>query len=132
VRPTECQASGRLHRVLTDTWATSQLKAYYDVLCLDMDRRSEPLPQNRPAGDDDFDLVLRDLDCAVLNLALRTFDDRAGDNDRGFQTVRGVFVEGDPVYDGARIHTKTHVQIAVRDRSCILGYFRPSGGYTLQ
>ncbi len=47
-----------------------------------------------------------------------------------FQTVRGAFVEGDPVYEGARIHAKTHVQIAVRDPSCILGYFRPAASYT--
>ena len=44
----------------------------------------------------------------------------------GYQTVRGVFVEGEPAYDGAGIYTRTHVQIAVRDRACILGYFLPT------
>ena len=41
------------------------------------------------------------------------------------QTVRGVFVEGEPAYEGAGIYTKTHIQIAVGDSSCILGYFLP-------
>jgi hypothetical protein len=116
---------------LTDTWATAQLGAYYDVLRENLEQEGEPLPENRHAGEDDFDLVLRDLDCAVLNLALRTFDDQVDDDGPYFQTVRGVFVEGGPVYAGARIHAKTHVQVAVRDPACVLGYFRPVGGYTL-
>ncbi|MBK9648990.1 MAG: hypothetical protein IPO67_28230 [Deltaproteobacteria bacterium] len=40
-------------------------------------------------------------------------------------TVRGVFVEGDEASPGARIHLKTHVQIAVRNPDCIIGYFKP-------
>lgn len=43
-----------------------------------------------------------------------------------FQTVRGVFTEGDPAFPGAGIQSKTHVQVAVRDLDCILGYFRPA------
>lgn len=117
---------------LTDTWATSQLGAYYDVLRDNLERSDEPMPENRAAGPGDFDLVLRDLDCAVLNLALKTFDDEVQDYALYFQTVRGVFVEGEPVYEGARIQAKTHVQIAVRDTTCILGYFRPAGGYTAE
>ena len=114
---------------LTDTWATSYLAPFHQELKLDL---GESLPVNRPAGKTDFDLVLRDLDCAVLNYALRTADEELGGGDKYFQTARGVFLEGDPIYEGARIFTKTHVQIAVRDPSCILGYFRPSGGYTVE
>lgn len=36
-----------------------------------------------------------------------------------FQTVRGCFPEGKPVYPGSKILRETHVQIAVRDVSCI-------------
>jgi hypothetical protein len=42
-----------------------------------------------------------------------------------YQTVRGAFMEGTPVYPGAGIFEKTHIQIAVRDPDWILGYFRP-------
>ena len=43
-----------------------------------------------------------------------------------FDTVRGYFPEGGPLFEGARIMARTHVQICVRtpERS-IRGYFRP-------
>jgi hypothetical protein len=111
---------------LTDTNATAVLPPFYEVLRESLDAAGQPMPENRAAGENDFDLVLRDLDCAVLNLALQSFDDEGAESGVTYQTVRGVFVEGDAIYDGARIHAKTHVQIAVRDPSCILGYFRPA------
>lgn len=117
---------------LTDTWATSSLPSYFDSLRALFEAKGEALPQNRAGGERDFDLVLRDLDCAVLNLALRTIDEESGDSGPYYQTVRGAFVEGESVFDGARIHAKTHLQIAVRDPACILGYFRPAGGYTTE
>lgn len=43
-----------------------------------------------------------------------------------YQTVRGVFVEGQPAYPGAGIMLKSHVQVAVRDQRCIIGFFRPN------
>ena len=36
-----------------------------------------------------------------------------------FQTVRGCFPEGEPVFAGSKILSLTHVQIAVRDPACI-------------
>ncbi len=36
-----------------------------------------------------------------------------------YQTVRGCFPEGKPVYEGSRILRETHVQIAVRDIACV-------------
>jgi hypothetical protein len=85
-----------------------------------------PVPENRPARPGDHDLLLRNLDCSVINLCMRRMDRHyAGPEHVYYQTVRGVFVEGEPAYPGAKIHTKTHIQIAVRDTSCILGYFKP-------
>ena len=37
-----------------------------------------------------------------------------------FQTVRGCFPEGEPLYEGSKILRQTHVQISVRDATCIL------------
>ena len=34
-------------------------------------------------------------------------------------------MEGESVYPGAAIYSKTHIQIAVRDPACIMGYFLP-------
>ena len=42
-----------------------------------------------------------------------------------FDTVRGAFPEGDPVFDESQILTKTHVQICVRNPESIAAYFLP-------
>lgn len=109
---------------LTDTAATGLLGTYYDLLVQELASTGRSLPENRAAGRDDFDLVLRRLDCAVLNFALSELDSI----DVRHDTVRGVFTEGAAAYPGARIFSKTHVQIAVRNPDCIVGYFRPAEG----
>jgi hypothetical protein len=112
---------------LGDTWATRQLRGFYDRLIIDLKAASAPIPVNRAARAKDFDLVLRNLDCAVINFGMKAYDTSTGGTPY-FQTVRGVFVEGGPAYEGAQILMKNHVQIAVRDVSCILGYFVPTPG----
>lgn len=67
------------------------------------------------------DLLQRHLDCAVINF-LHESHEKAGL--LPFDTVRGVFVEGDPIYATAGFCHKTHIQIAVRNASRIKGYFR--------
>ncbi len=65
------------------------------------------------------DTVRRQLDCAViehLNKVMQESD--------SIDTVRGVFVEGGPLYPGAGFQAKTHIQIAVRDPACIKGVIR--------
>ena len=114
---------------LTDTWATHQLGRYHDDLVQRLTASERAVPVNRKAGPNDFDLVLRHLDCAVINYALASMDRRSLGGGPFFQTVRGVFVEGPPAFPGAGIHIKSHVQVAVRDPACILGYFLPAGGY---
>lgn len=65
---------------------------------------------------------LRALDCAVINDCL----DRLGERGIIFETVRGAFLEGEPVFPGTTISAETHIQIAVRNADCILGVFRPN------
>ena len=109
---------------LTDTAATRHLADWYDQLVADCALVGQPVPVNKPLGQGDHDLLLRFRDCAVLNLGLDDADESAGH--AVYQTVRGVFPEGEPAFQGSRIRTKTHVQIAVRDPDCVLGYFRPT------
>jgi len=73
-----------------------------------------PLPVNKG--------LMHRLDCAVINYSLPWIEQLWNFQ---FQTVRGVFQEGQPVYAGSDIREKSHIQIAVRDPSCILGYFKP-------
>lgn len=63
------------------------------------------------------------LDCAVINSLVTHLRDFEG---REIDSVRGCFWEGKPVYRGAEILEKAHIQIAVRNPRCVLGYFRPA------
>lgn len=109
---------------LTDTFATGRLPDWHRRLGDELHHAGAPVPENGRAFPGDHDLLLRYLDCAVLNSGLDTYEFAPGL--QPFQTVRGVFPEGDWAYPGARIRAKTHVQVAVRDQESILGYFRPA------
>jgi len=81
----------------------------------------DKLPQNSNVGESN-DLLLRYLDCAVIeylhSISYPVFETK-------FDSVRGVFVEGNPIYPNAGFREKTHIQICVVDPKCILGYFKP-------
>jgi hypothetical protein len=98
---------------LTDTRYTDLLlPVYEDVRRMYRRRRKKP-PANRRGR--------RDLDCMVINelIAVQPEEQR-------FQTVRGPFLEGSPSFPGSGILRESHIQLAVRDRTCILGVFRPN------
>ncbi len=42
-----------------------------------------------------------------------------------FDSVRGVFFEGNELYEGAGFLDKTHIQICIRNPNLIRGYFIP-------
>ena len=67
------------------------------------------------------DLLLRKLDCAVINF-LHLAREKAGQEP--FNTVRGVFTEGEHVYPNSGFRRKTHIQICVRNQANIHGVFR--------
>lgn len=95
------------------------VKTAYDGLMTMFEKSGAPKPENKKAPKDSReDKVLRYLDCAVINHLVKT-------SGTEFDTVRGLFVEGGPVYDGAEIFDKTHVEIAVRNPACIKGVFLP-------
>jgi hypothetical protein len=81
------------------------------------------LPTNRsPKSGVGNDLILRRLDCAVINWCL---DFLEKEEKQHYHTVRGLFSEGLPVFEGSKILAKSHVQVAVRDDTAIVGYFKP-------
>jgi len=86
-----------------------------------------PMPINTTAPKDkSTDLVMRYLDCAVINHlhAIIEGDDRPPGVEP-FDTVRGLFSEGNLLYNGGGFYDKTHSQISVRNPSCIKGIFIP-------
>ncbi|MGE0253765.1 MAG: hypothetical protein AB7N54_13850 [Alphaproteobacteria bacterium] len=76
-----------------------------------------PLPKNSP----DPDKLRRNLDCAVITL-LHQVRREAGEPP--IDTVRGVFIEGQPIFGGSGFRDKTHIQICVCNPDCIKGVFR--------
>lgn len=80
------------------------------------------MPRNEAGGRGDEDLVKRKLDCAVINWVHAM---RAERGLSAFDCVRGAFQEGSALYEGAGIRAKTHIQLCVRSRASIRGYFRP-------
>lgn len=77
------------------------------------------MPKNKEAYSGDHDKLLRPLDRAVIEFLHATNTD-----EQQFDSVRGMFVEGEELYKGAGFHEKTHVQIAIRNPMMIKGYFR--------
>jgi hypothetical protein len=68
--------------------------------------------------------LLRELDCAVINHLhqIRAFDQPPL---QPFDSVKGVFLsEGGQIYQGSGFFNKTHIQICIRNPSCIKGVFR--------
>jgi hypothetical protein len=79
------------------------------------------LPANRAPATQSA-LLLRDLDCAVINYLHRL---REEEGLKPFDTVRSAFMEGEPLYPTAGFYSKNHIQLCVRNENCIKGYFRP-------
>ncbi|MEB0029409.1 hypothetical protein QN372_01475 [Undibacterium sp. RTI2.1] len=102
---------------LTNSASLHQVKVAYevlDILCTLID--DTVIPKN--SGD----LLRRKLDCAVFETL---HQQREEGKLLPYRSVRGVFWEGEDLYPGAGFKEKNHLQLCVRDTSCILGYFRP-------
>jgi hypothetical protein len=99
---------------LTDVKHTNLLREEYRAVRRSRRQLGVPMPRNRGKR--------RDLDCLIINELTRS-SERKGIN---FQTVRCPFLEGRPAFPGSGILHESHVQITVRDPSCILGVFRPN------
>jgi len=101
------------------------VKQSYIFLCNACKSDNKPLPQNKPI-DKDSELLLRNLDCAVIETAHAYNDNLVKEGKSGytFDTVRGVFWEGKELYKNAGFREKNHIQVCVRNPNCIKGYFR--------
>ena len=87
-----------------------------------------PIPENRDIRvGDRGDKLLRYRDCAVIRQLHDMVEtaEPGGPLTEPFDTVRGLFVEGEPAYPGGGFYEKTHTQIAVRTDRCIKGLFLP-------
>lgn len=107
---------------LTTAFGIEAVRRGYQSLRLSHSESGAPLPRNSA------DLLLRRLDCAVIRRVHAIFDEASLPP---FDTVRGIFTEGSPAYEGAAFSEKTHVQIAVCNPHAIKGVFRVPDAHLL-
>ena len=89
----------------------NKLKAIYN----DLVSKGIALPENTGK-----DFYKRKLDCFLINSLI------AQEQDKGnrYDSVRGVFFEGNELYKNAGFREKNHIQISVINPNCIKGYFK--------
>ena len=104
---------------LLDTMYTHDLATFYRRWEAKNRNNGLALPVNAGRAPDH---KLRRLDCAVLNQYLEEMGDVSG---KSFDTVRGCFTEGEPIFETSGFRLESHIQIAVRNPACIIGVFRP-------
>ena len=104
---------------LMETSALELVESAYNALVNSLQSAGKELPVNLPGPRGGNDLLLRHLDCAVIELLHEV------NTGRDFDTVRGLFFEGADLYPNAGFKQKNHIQVCVRNPNCIKGYFLP-------
>lgn len=109
---------------LTDSYYIGLVEDEYNLLADDIELSGEELPRNTIG----HDLLLRRLDCYVIEHLHERIEHRIMSGIptvTPFDSVRGLFSEGKPLYENAGFKSKTHVKICVRNPNCIKGYSIP-------
>jgi hypothetical protein len=106
------EATIRLGRCLNllDTEHLGGLRQAYESLSDQAAEREVRLPVNRDDGRYYLDQEMIEFYCRL----------QAEEGRSHFQTVRACYPEGQPVFPGSKILSLAHVQIAVRDDSCLV------------
>ena len=109
---------------LTDPGCETLLRATYESVASKYASESKSLRTNEVGAG-----FSRNLDRLIVDAAMELADQtesRRSGSEIGFQTVRCAFEEGEAAFPGSKLRTQTHIQIAVREPTCILGIFRPT------
>jgi len=93
----------------------------HELFVEEQERSGLPVPENRSLETEPHK-ILRFLDRAVIQFLHEIFD-AAGE--AKFDSVRGLFPEGEELYPGAGFRDRTHIQIAVCNPALVLGLFFP-------
>ncbi|MBU1833585.1 MAG: hypothetical protein KKF24_12925 [Gammaproteobacteria bacterium] len=131
---------------LLDERCIQQVSTAHKVLIEELKEIGKPPPENTATDPNGFSLR-RELDCAVImrlhQLNNETITEELGlknaqgKNKRVIQnhpdfldSVRGMFPEGDQLYNGAGFRASNHIQLCIVNPNCILGYFSPQNPNT--
>jgi len=119
---------------LLDTRHVQTVKNYFEIMAASYQVLGKPLPQNKDLPNDTHkDKILRELDCTaiefmhfeILKQIQKDIKEKGISEYSLFDSTRGVFTEGGPVFEGAGIFEKSHIQICIRNLNCIKGFFLP-------
>ncbi len=102
---------------LLESDSLTKVEEAYKILEESSKETGWALPEN--SGGED--LLLRRLDCAVIQSLHKSLDRE----EKFYDSVRGMFTEGEELYSNAGFHKKDHVQLCIRNPNCIKGYFLP-------
>ncbi len=91
---------------LSDIYFTDAIRTGYDGLREAHNHLKTPMPVNRNKA--------RLLDCLVINYVTTFVLPEC-------MTISAPFIEGQQIYDGSAFFTQSHIQLVVRDQSCIRG-----------
>jgi hypothetical protein len=92
---------------LLDTEHVPDIEAIYQKFAISIG--ATEMPRNTDRGAHYLDQRIIEAYCRAVEQATQF----------PFQTVRGSFPEGGPIYTGSKILRRAHTQIAVRDQTCI-------------
>lgn len=118
----------------TDSQFIDVIEVYYENLKKEFKELGKNLPTNKDAAFDAYkDKLVRELDCMVIEHMHQKISEEIEENiqKKGwseikyFDSSRGIFTEGGPAFDGAGIQKKNHIQICIRNKNCIKGFFVP-------
>lgn len=113
---------------------TRFLAEYYGAMKALHKLVGKALPKNNDQSHDVHkNKILRHLDCAAIEfMQARILEQVKEDRIKKgyseykiFDSTRGVFIEGGPVFEGAGLFEKSHIQICIRNPNCIRGFFMP-------
>jgi hypothetical protein len=107
---------------LTDYGALDELRVAYEKVKLVIESQGGKLPSNGAMEDGIY--LYRPLDCLVIKMVHKLREESGLD---AYDSVYGIFVEGQDLFPGSGFKAKSHAQIAIRNPECIAGYFRVPG-----
>ena len=125
---------------ITTQFGISQFTEGLESLKANIEAAGVNMPTNKPAFEGDQDSLHRALDRAVFEnvhamrkgklleaLAADQVDIDLVLGCAEFQAVRGAFQQGGAIANGSAIHGDSHIQIALREPKCVLGWFLVPG-----
>jgi len=104
---------------LLDSENLQLVKSSFEIMKAISEKEELELPENKSTFNSQ-DFLIRKLDCAVIQ---NIHELNKKNKIQPYDSVRGVFWEGDDIYLNAGFKEKNHIQICICNPNCIKGFF---------